>query len=235
MLIGTTLISSIEFQGNISLVIFYALCPLRCPFCHNKDILESGIDVSFDEIKMTIDDSLDYLDAIVITGGEPLVQLNEVIKVLEYAKSLNLKTKLDTSGIYPEKLEKLLKLDLLDYIALDVKAPFNKYKEIIGSDIGNCVKDSMDLINNYDKVTLELRTTYVPNLLNEKDIQEIASSVKGDIYTLQQFRNINVLDESLNDVESPNPHELEKIAKSLRNIFRGKIKIKSSEFGEEII
>ena len=235
MLIGTTLISSIEFQGKMSLVIFFALCPLRCPYCHNKDILDSGIDESFEEIKMTIDKSLDYLDAVVITGGEPLVQLNDVIKVLEYVKSLNLKTKLDTSGIYPEKLEKLLKLDLLDYISLDVKAPFNKYKKIVGSDVGTCVKDSIDLINNYDNVTLELRTTYVPNLLNEKDIQKIASDVKGDIYTLQQFRNINVLDESLNDVESPSPYELEKIAKSLKNIFNGKIKIKSSEFGEEII
>lgn len=236
MLIGGTVISSIEYHKNMSLVIFLAKCPLRCPFCHNAEILEEGEDVSFSDIKKTINKSTDFLDAIVITGGEPLLQFEDLIKILKYAKSINLKTRLDTSGIYPDKIKKILDLGLVDYIAMDIKAPFDKYNEVIGSDIGENVKKSSKIINNYDDVAFEVRTTYVPSLLNEEDIKKIAREVNADIYTLQQFRNRNVLDKSLENVESPNPHDLKKIAISLKDIFKGKINVKSSEFGlEEII
>ncbi|MCC7554400.1 MAG: anaerobic ribonucleoside-triphosphate reductase activating protein [Methanobacteriaceae archaeon] len=235
MLIGGTLISSIELHGNISLVIFFAKCPLRCPYCHNGEILENGEEISFEDIKKTIDKNLDYIDAIVITGGEPLLQLNDLIKLLKYIKSLNRKIKLDTSGIYPERIKKILDLNLIDYIALDVKAPFNKYEEIIGTDIGENVKKSMEIINNYPNVTLEIRTTFVPTLLNKNDIKNLVLEINADIYTLQQFRNKNVLDKSLENIDSPNPHELKEIASSLKDFFNGKIIIKSSEFGEEVI
>ncbi|WP_409199890.1 anaerobic ribonucleoside-triphosphate reductase activating protein [Methanobrevibacter sp. DSM 116169] len=233
MLIGGTIISSIELHGQMSLVIFFAKCPLRCPYCHNKDILEDGEEMSFNDIKKIIDDSSDFIDAVVITGGEPLMQLDDVTDVLKYIKSLNLKTKIDTSGVYPKRIEKLLKMNLLDYISLDIKAPFNKYEKVIGSSVGEQVKKSMEIINSYNTVKLELRTTYVPNLLNEEDIKTISQSVKGDIYTLQQFRSKSVLDESFEEVESPNPNELKKIASSLD--FKGTIKVKSSEFGEETV
>jgi len=235
MLIGGTIISSIELSGNMSLVIFFAKCPLRCPYCHNADILNEGENISFEEITKTIKDSVEYLDAVVITGGEPLVQFDELVKLLKYIKSINLKTKLDTSGIYPEKIQKLLDLKLLDYISIDVKAPFNKYKEIVGADIGEKVRKSVEIVNDYENISLELRTTYVPTLINREDIKNIASNINGDIYTLQQFRNKSVLDKTLENIESPNPNELKEIALSLKDIFKGKINIKSSEFGEEKI
>jgi pyruvate formate lyase activating enzyme len=235
MLLGGTLISSVEFHGNMSLVIFMAKCPLRCPYCHNVDILEEGTETSLNDIKNKIKHSSDFIDAVNISGGEPLFQLDETIELLKFAKSLNLKTKIDTSGSYPKRIEKILNLGLVDYIALDVKAPFNKYMEIIGSDIGESVKESMNIINKYDNVTLEVRTTFVPNLITKKDIQQIASTINADIYTLQQFRNNKVLDESLNDVEAPNPHDLKSIAISLKPFFKGIIKVKSTEFGEEEI
>lgn len=235
MLVGGTIISSIEYSGKISFVIFFAKCPLRCPYCHNGDILKEGDEISLKEMKNTIDKSIDFLDAVVITGGEPLVQFDELIELLKYSKSLNLKTKLDTSGIYPDKIKEILDLNLVDYVAIDVKAPFNKYEEIIGSDIGLNVKKSIEVVNNYKNVTLELRTTYVPTLINNQDIKNIAENINGDIYTIQQFRNKSVLDESLKNVESPNPNDLKKIALSLKDIFKGKINIKSSEFGEEQI
>jgi len=80
----------------------------------------------------------------------------------------------------------------LDYVALDVKAPFDKYEEIIGANVGELVRESVDLVYNSDSF-LECRTTYVPSLMNGDDIKGIAQEISCDIYTLQQFRNQMVL------------------------------------------
>ena len=140
MKLGSAIISSVEFHGNMSLVIFLAECPLRCPYCHNKEILESPDNAKIEEIYEKIDIAHDFIDAVNISGGEPLVQTEEVIKILKYAKNLGLKTKIDTSGVYPDKLEKILKENILDYVAMDIKAPFDKYKQVINANIGIKVK-----------------------------------------------------------------------------------------------
>ena len=136
--IGGILVSTIEYTGKISLVIFAAGCMLRCPYCHNPGIIDGGNSRKIGEIYNKIDDSLDFIDSVVITGGEPLFQHEEVTKIFKYCKTLGLSTKLDTNGYYPEKLENIL--DFVDYVALDVKAPFKKYKKVIGVDIGKNVQ-----------------------------------------------------------------------------------------------
>lgn len=235
MLMGGNVISSVEFHGNMSLVIFLATCPLRCRYCHNVELLEGGTETSFTDVKKTIDSSADFIDAVVVSGGEPLVQAEAVAEIFRYVKSVGLKTKLDTSGIYPKKLEKLLNENLVDYISLDVKAPFSKYRKIVGSNIGHEVRQSMKIINEHENVHLEIRTTYVPTLHTKKDIVNLVDDIEAEIYTLQQFRNKNVLDPALEEVENPNPHELRKIANSLKPYFNGVIKLKTGDFGEEII
>ena len=82
---------------------------------------------------------------------------------------------------------------------------------------------------------MELRTTYVPTLHTKKDMLNLVDEIKGDIYTIQQFRNKNVLDPALEKVEVPNPHDLRKLAEELKPYFEGQVKVKSAEFGEEII
>ncbi len=235
MKIGNVIISSVEFHGNMSLVIFLAECPLRCPYCHNAEILESEDNAEIEEIYEKIDIAHDFIDAVNISGGEPLVQTEETIKILKYAKEKGLKTKLDTSGIYPKQLEKILKENIVDYVALDVKAPFNKYKEVINTNIGENVKKSMNLVNKYN-VFLECRTTYVPILLNEEDVITIAKTINCDLYTLQQFRNRVVLDGNLKDVADPNPLELKELALKVKPLLTGTtVKLKTAEFGEQEI
>ena len=173
MYVGGTLISSVEFHGNMSLVIFMSKCPLACRYCHNVELLEDNTEKSFEEVKVDIDHAADFIDAVVLSGGEPLMQLDSIIEILTYVKSINLKTKLDTSGIYPEKIEKLLELDLLDFVSLDIKAPFEKYRKVTGANVGTQVKKSMKLINNNPNVCLEVRTTYVPTLHTKKDIKNL--------------------------------------------------------------
>ena len=232
MEIGGTIVSSVEYHGRMSLVIFMAKCPLKCPYCHNSELLDGGKEVSLAEIFKIIDDSEEYIDAVVVSGGEPLVQLDELVSILKYSKKLKLDTKLDTSACFPDRIKKVL--PYLDYLAIDVKAPYDKYKEIIGSDIGKKVEKSVKIANNDPNIFLECRTTYVPNLLKHEDIKQISREIECDLYTLQQFRNKNVLDESLEDIESPNPNELRRLANEIKPVLN-KVKVKTSEFGEESI
>lgn len=234
MYIGGTVISSVEFHGNMSLVIFMSKCPLACRYCHNVELLEDNTEWSFEKVKDEISSSADFLDAVVISGGEPLVQTDAVIEILEYVRQIGLKTKLDTSGIYPDRLKKILDLNLLDFVSLDVKTTFSKYKKITGANVGFQVKKSMDLINQAG-VHLEARTTYVPTLHTKKDIMNLVDEIEADIYTIQQFRNKNVLDPALEKVEVPNPHDLAKLAEEIKPYFDGVVKVKSAEFGEQII
>ena len=234
MYVGGTVISSVEFHGNMSLVIFMSKCPLACRYCHNVELLDDNTERSLEEIKEEIDSSADFLDAIVISGGEPLVQTDDVIEILKYVRQIGLKTKLDTSGIYPEKIKKILDLDLLDYVSLDVKTTFSKYRKITGANVGFQVKKSMDYINDAG-VHLEIRTTYVPTLHTKKDIINLVDEINADIYTIQQFRNKNVLDPALEKVEVPNPHDLAKLAEEIKPYFDGVVKVKSGEFGEQVI
>ena len=234
MYVGGSVISSVEFHGNMSLVLFMSKCPLACRYCHNVELLDDNTEKSFEEITQEIDSSADFLDAIVISGGEPLVQTDAVIEILKYVRQLGLKTKLDTSGIYPDKLKEILDLDLLDYVSLDVKTTFSKYRKITGANIGFQVKKSMDLINDAG-VHLEIRTTYVPTLHTKKDIMNLVDEIEADVYTIQQFRNNNVLDPALEKVQVPNPHDLADLAREIKPYFDGVVKVKSGEFGEQVI
>jgi len=205
---------------------------LNCPYCHNPGIIDGGEPKKISELFNEIEDSLEYIDSVVITGGEPLIQHKAVLEILKYSKNLNLNTKLDTNGYYPNKLETLI--DLVDYVALDVKAPFNKYKKVIGADIGVNVRKSMEVCLKFPEVYFECRTTYVPALMSPEDVIDIAKNISCDVYTIQQFRNKTVLDEKLKETLIPSRKDLIEIAGSVKP-FLEHIKIKTSEFGEEII
>lgn len=234
MYVGGSVISTVEFHGNMSLVLFMSKCPLACRYCHNVELLDDNTEKSFEDIKQEIDSSFDFLDAVVISGGEPLVQTDEVIEILQYVRQIGLKTKLDTSGIYPENLKRILDLNLVDYVSLDIKTTFSKYRKITGSNVGFQVKKSMELINEAG-VHLEARTTYVPTLHTKKDIMNLVDEIEADVYTIQQFRNKNVLDPAIEKVEVPNPHDLAELAREIKPYFDGIVKVKSGEFGEQVI
>ena len=235
MYVGGSVISSVEFHGNMSLVLFMSGCPLTCRYCHNVELLDDKTEKSLEEIKKEIDSSADFLDAIVISGGEPLMQTDAIIEIFSYVRQIGLKTKLDTSGVYSDKIKQLLDLKLLDFVSLDVKTTFSKYRKITGSNVGFQVKKSMELINADENVHLEVRTTYVPTLHTKKDIINLADEIEADIYTIQQFRNKNVLDPALEKVEVPNPHDLADLAREIKPYFDGIVKVKSAEFGEQVI
>lgn len=232
MKIGGTNISSFDLPEKISLVIFTAGCTLRCPYCHNPEIIDGGEERGIEELFKKIKKSAEFIDGLVITGGEPLIQYPEIKKLLAYARSLNLDTKIDTNGCFPERLSQLL--ELVDYVSLDIKAPFDKYHSLIGIETGENVKKCMDMVSNNSNTFLECRTTYVPTLLTAEYIHQISNEISCDLYTLQQFRNKVVLDPKLESVPSPSREFLMNLAREIKPKLP-KIKIKTAEFGEEII
>ena len=225
------IVSSLEFPEKMSLVIFTGGCILRCPYCHNPELIDNGKSVELTEIIKKIESSIDFIDSVVITGGEALIQYEDVKEILKYCKHHGLETKLDTNGCFPDKLSELI--DLLDYVALDIKAPFDKYEEIIGSDIGDKVKKSMEICTD-NGIYLECRTTYVPFLMDRQDIIEIAKSITADIYTIQQFRDKSVLDKKLQGTPVPSRDELKEIGEAVKPFLK-RVRIKTAEFGNEFI
>ena len=103
-------------------------------------------------------------------------------------KNRSLAVKLDTNGTNPTMLKMLLEKRLLDYVAMDIKAPWAKYKQICGVDyLLEKIKESTDLLL-MGQVPYEFRTTFIPELSRE-EILEIAQIIKGArLYILQQYR-----------------------------------------------
>jgi pyruvate formate lyase activating enzyme len=202
--------SLIDYTDHIATVLFTGGCNFRCPMCHNADlVLRAG------EIPTLPEEEVwDFLarregmvDGVVITGGEPTLQA-DLLSSLRRLKDAGLDIKLDTNGYRPDILEAWLNAGLLDYVALDVKAPPEKYPLLTGlADLDvTRVEQSVALLKK-GHIAYEFRTTVVPGLLDEDDVAEIAQWIAGaDRYTLQQFRPLNTLDSAL-EKASPYPAE----------------------------
>ena len=207
-IIGFIKTSLLDWDGHVVASIFLPGCNFRCPFCHNPDAVlrpEVFEDISLEEIKEYLRSNQEFLDGVVITGGEPTLQrdLPELVKEL---KAIGMKIKLDTNGSNPDMLADLLSSGLLDYVAMDIKAPLNdKYDDLTGITAPlDKIKRSIDLLET-SGVEHEFRTTVVPILLTAKDIEAIAAYIGGTKkYALQQFRPGHTLDPKLEKV-SPHP------------------------------
>ena len=179
--------SFVDYPDNISAVVFIGGCNMNCWYCHNKSILNISDFYEKAEITEKIFKRRDFLDAVVITGGEPTLENEEeLIEFIKLIKSYNLKVKLDTNGTNYEMLKRLL--PLLDYVAMDIKAPLEKYNiiSIIDKEKINSIKNSINLLIKSNK-DYEFRTTFAPNL-TQQDILEIAELIKGcKKYYLQQY------------------------------------------------
>jgi pyruvate formate lyase activating enzyme len=181
--------SLVDYPGLISSVIFTQGCNMNCFYCHNKELIPLEKDSKFDEAEILqwLEKRSSMLEGVVVTGGEPTLQ-RDLADFLKSVKKLGLKTKLDTNGTQPVVLEKLLKEELLDFIAMDIKAPLEKYSQICGKSFDkSSIEESLTLIRNA-KIDHEFRTTLAPGL-NPEDIRKILTTIKEDKkYILQKCR-----------------------------------------------
>lgn len=234
--------STVDYPGKICAVIYLCGCDFRCPFCHNKEVVFNDKNVckkvSVDEIVEQIKNNF-LIEGVVITGGEPLIQGDavELIKKLKGVKLL----KLDTNASFPDILEKVI--DTLDFISIDVKAPFEKYGLAIGSsnasEIIKNVQRSMNILNS-NNVQKEARTTIVPGINDsEEDMIKMCEIVKSGgfgLYTVQQFRPANTLDPEYEKVPSPSSEKIRQLGKIAKKHLKDtRVRIATIEHGFEDI
>lgn len=212
--------SLLDYPDKISAIVFTQGCNFRCGYCHNPNLLKTNkqediysVDVFFDFLKKRVG----KLDGVVITGGEPTLQ-KDLIPFIEHIKSLGFLVKLDTNGSNPHVLEELLNKELIDYVAMDIKAPFEKYKEITCSNIDvDKIKKSISLLFN-SSIDFEFRTTVMKSQLTYDDFAKIGELIKGaPKYFLQKFEaKTEILDETLSKEITYSKEEFDEIISILK-------------------
>jgi len=189
-----------DYPDCVSAIVFTQGCNFRCPFCHNPSLVLPELflpPIPEETIFTFLNERKNKLDGIVITGGEPTIQ-SDLIEFVKKIKELGYKVKLDTNGSNPEVIEALIKHNLIDYFALDIKAPWQKYAQLTGVETDTEAIKKTLLILLHSSIPCDFRLTYAKPLLNEEDIQEVQSYLPPNhSLTIQKFIHKNVLNPTL--------------------------------------
>jgi len=188
-------VSLVDWDGKVSSVIFLPGCNMRCPFCYNTKLVLQPSQmptVQFEKIWNYLEKNRGWIDGVVITGGEPTIHKN-LPTLCQEIKKLDFLVKLDTNGTNPKMIGELIDKEMIDYIAMDVKAPFSekKYSRASGTNttalLANIEQTTQTLLEG--GFEYEFRTTLVPTIHEVNDIKEICEKIKGcKKYVLQNFR-----------------------------------------------
>ena len=213
---GLVPVTLVDFPGKLALTAYTLGCNFRCPICHNRELALSLTDVlpEYDvpAVLAEIEKKSGWIDGICVTGGEPLLHA-EIHQVLRQFKEEGLAVKIDTNGSFPERLEELIDAGLVDYVAMDVKAPLTEedYSKAAGVPMGRWLgklKDSAGIIKASD-VEYEFRTICVPGLHSPESIARIAEYIAPcSRYILRAFRPVNTLDPDCEQVPPPTAGEM---------------------------
>jgi pyruvate formate lyase activating enzyme len=180
-----------DFPGESAAIVFVQGCNFRCPFCHNQSLLDRNVaadkllppDFVWNALKLRAQ----VLTGVVLSGGEPTLD-PDLPTFIRKVRALGLKVKLDTNGSHPEVIEALLADGLLDCIAMDLKAPFSKYPKLAGVPCEmDSIRRSIALLCE-SGIRVEFRTTHVPSLLTQEDIETLRRIVPPRCgYTVQKY------------------------------------------------
>jgi pyruvate formate lyase activating enzyme len=187
-----------DWDGCISSVVFLPRCNFRCPFCQNGELIleyDRLPTVSFESIARYLTLHRGWIDGVVITGGEPTLW-DDLGRLAGRIKELGLNVKLDTNGSRPEAIEDLIDSGLVDYLAMDIKAPLDeRYNEAAGVKVPlEKLRRSIQIVSGFGDA-YEFRTTLVPGLVGEDELRSIAEGVEGaKRLILQRFVPENSLD-----------------------------------------
>lgn len=180
----------VDYPGKISALIFTQGCNFRCPYCHNPELVDPRRftpPVPEEEVLGFLAKRQGLLDGLVITGGEPLLN-PDARAFMARVKAMGFQIKLDTNGSFPAALAEILKANLVDYIAMDIKAPLEKYPTVAGAQVDTeAIQESIRLIRHAG-VPCEFRTTLARSLLKPEDILAVGRLIAGaPRYVLQRF------------------------------------------------
>ncbi|GJQ58765.1 MAG: anaerobic ribonucleoside-triphosphate reductase activating protein [Candidatus Scalindua sp. AMX11] len=217
--------SLIEWPGNIVSIIFLPHCNMRCPYCHATHLVREPNElesIPVTSITKKIAQNRDWLDGVVITGGEVTLH-HDVDLLISTFKELGLRVRIDTNGTNPHVIDDYIQRGLIDCVAMDIKAPLleEKYRDVAG---GFCnvrdIEKSIRLIMD-SGIEYEFRTTVCPSFLDGADIVSIAQSIAGSSkYILQAFRPNNCLDDSMLNVVPYSEVEMAGFAKEAQKFVK---------------
>ncbi|WP_258239419.1 anaerobic ribonucleoside-triphosphate reductase activating protein [Arcobacter sp. LA11] len=195
-----TKFTTTDYKDHLSCVVWFSSCNMRCLYCYNPDIVKSKEgNYSLNDLYSFLKKRIGLLDAVVLSGGEATT--HDLFKICENITNLGFKIKLDTNGSNPKLLKKLLDNYLLDYVALDFKAPKNKYKDITKSSLYDEFIDSLKILKSSD-CKFEVRTTLHNDLLDVDDINTMQKILVENTYTdnfyIQKFLEV----ENLSNLEN---------------------------------
>lgn len=188
---GFTPLSSTDWPGMLSAVVFCQGCSWRCRYCHNPELIptQSTHETRWEAILEFLKRRRGLLDAVVFSGGEPSLQAG-LRDAMREVRELGFKIGLHTAGIYPKQLKEIL--PLVDWVGLDVKAPFADYARITGvPGSGERAQACLDLVLQ-SGVEHEIRTTVHPALLSDKEVEAITRDLACcgvEHHVLQPFRS----------------------------------------------
>lgn len=178
--VGIDKFSLLDYDENVSVVLFAPTCNYRCPFCHNGDsVLGSHFSIPFDDILSFLKSRVGLVDAVVVSGGEPTL-MDDLVSKIEQIKKLGFKIKLDSNGTNPEVLNELIRKNLLNYVAMDIKNSEEMYPETTGVKNAQIdkIKQSISILMN-SGIDYEFRTTLVAEYHSKESIEKMGELIKG--------------------------------------------------------
>jgi len=219
-------VSLSDWDGKVSSVIFLPGCNLRCPFCYNRGlVLQPGKmpTIALKQIQNYLQTKRQWIDGVVITGGEPTLQ-NDLPMLCEDIRKTGFGVKVDTNGTNPKMLGRLIEGKLVDYVALDVKAPLTteKYSAACGVNAEaflEKIKETVQILLN-QAVEYEFRTTLVPTLHETGDMEAICRAIKScRKYALQNFKSeVETIDPRFQSVRPFSPVQMKRFLQVARKI-----------------
>jgi len=209
----------IDYPNRMACIVFTQGCDFRCPYCQNPElVLSKAKNIPQEEIISFLWKRRGMLEGVVISGGEPTIQ-RDLEGFVKRVKDMGYLVKLDTNGHNPHVIQRLI--DLLDYVAMDVKAPLYKYEEVVRAkaDVKR-IEESIRLIMERAK-DYEFRTTVVKELLSEENLLQIGGLIKGaKRYYLQRFNPRKTLDPSYRQKTTYTEEELKNLALRLKEYVK---------------
>jgi len=214
--------SLLDYPGKIAAIIWTVGCNFRCPFCYNPQLVNGTVDpIPTEEILGFLDTRIGKLDAVSITGGEPLMH-DDIDSFIACIKNKGFLVKVDTNGSYPDRLRDLLNQHLLDYVSMDVKASKEKYDAVVGVAVDRDAIDTSIQLIQEQAPDYEFKTTVIPSFHTKEDIKQIGRWLNGSTrFFLQQFRTTTPLLSS--DLASMIPYskeELEEMQDTITSFFK---------------
>ncbi len=197
---GLQKLTLIDYPGKLACIIFLSGCNFRCSWCYSPELvvpekIKEHPELKKEELFAFLEKRKGKIEGVVFCGGEPTVD-PELLQFAGEIKREGFSIKLDTNGSNPEVLKELLENKLLDYIAMDIKAPIERYQEVTGVKVDtDKIKESIEIIKN-SGIEYEFRTTLIPGIHQEKDAVKMGKLIEGaEKYFLQNFLPEKTIDE----------------------------------------